>query len=61
MPWVALDVVIAVLPLVLMGLVVLRLWRSVRAFTRTAGEAGEAVGSANDRLAAAQAAGPQRR
>ena len=61
MPWVALDVLIAVLPLVLMAVVVLKLWRSVRSLTRTAGSAGEAVGAASDRLAAAQAAGPQRR
>jgi hypothetical protein len=60
-PWVALDVAIAVLPLVGIGLVLLRLWRSVKALTRTAGEAGESVGAATDRLAAVQAAGDRRR
>jgi len=60
-PWVALDVAIAVLPLVGIGLVLLRLWRSVSVFTRTTGEAGETVGAATDRLAAAQAAGARPR
>jgi hypothetical protein len=60
-PWVALDVAIAVLPLVGIVLVLLGLWRSVKAFPRTAGEAGESVGAASDRLAATQAAGADRR
>jgi hypothetical protein len=60
-PWVALDVAIALLPLVVIGVVLLRLWRSVKALTRTAGEAGETMGAASDRLAAAQAAGDRRR
>jgi hypothetical protein len=59
--WIAVDVLLGVLSLVLLGLVLLRLWRSVKAFTRAAGEAGDAVGAASDRLSAVQAEGPRRR
>ena len=61
MLWLALDLAVALIPLVLLGLAGMRLWRAVKGLTRTAGEAGDTVGAATDRLAAAQAAGPQRR
>jgi hypothetical protein len=60
-PWVALHVPIAVRPLVGIGVVLRRLGRSGRGSPRTAGEAGETVGAASDRLAAAQAAGDRHR
>ena len=59
--WLAVDIGLAVLSLVLLALAALRLWRSVKGFTRAAGDAGDAMGAASDRLAAAQAEGPRRR
>ena len=60
MLWPAVDVLLALVSLGVLALVVLRLWRSVKALSRTAADAGEAVGAASDRLAAAQAEGPRR-
>lgn len=61
MRWILLDVGIALLAITFLLLVLLRLWRSVKAFSRTVGDAGSAVTAASDKLAAAQGAAPQRR
>jgi hypothetical protein len=56
--WILLDVAIAVAALAVLALLVLSLWRKVKALSAAVTVAGETVGSATDRLAAAQAAGP---
>jgi hypothetical protein len=59
--WVLLDVAIGLIAVLGLVMVLLSLWRRVKAFTRAAGEAGDTVGKASDALAAAQAAQPARR
>jgi uncharacterized protein YoxC len=56
--WVLLDVALAVAALAVLAVLVLGLWRKVKALSAAVAEAGETVGRATDRLAAAQAAGP---
>ena len=56
--WILLDVAIALAALAVLAVLVLGLWRKVKALSATVAVAGEAVGSATDRLAAAQATGP---
>jgi hypothetical protein len=53
--WIVLDVVIALLAVLGLGLVALRLWRQVRALTRLTGEATARVGEATAALEAVQA------
>jgi hypothetical protein len=55
-PWVLVDVAIAVLAVLLLVLACVTLWKRVRGLFRTAREASEKVGPASDALAAAQAA-----
>ena len=61
MLWVLLDVAIGLMAVVGLVVALLSLWRRVKAFTRAAGAAGDAVGTASDALAAAQATQPARR
>ena len=55
--WILLDVAIALAALAVLAVLVLRLWRKVKALSATVTAAGERVGEASDRLAAAQAEG----
>jgi hypothetical protein len=59
--WILLDVAIALAALTVLAVLVLGLWRKVKALAATVTVAGEAVGAATDRLAEAQAAGPSAR
>ena len=56
--WILIDVAIAVVALAVLAVLVLGLWRKVKALSAAVAVAGEAVGQATDRLAAAQADGP---
>ena len=58
MPFVLLDVAIALLALVVLALVGLLLWRRVKALSRQVGAAGAQVGAATALLADLQAARP---
>jgi hypothetical protein len=58
--WILLDVVIALAALAVLAVLVLGLWRKVKALSAAVTVAGEAVGQATDRLAAAQADGADR-
>ena len=55
MRWVLLYLLIALVSLGCLGAVVLSLWRKVKALAAEVSRAGEAVGTASDALAAAQA------
>jgi hypothetical protein len=57
--WILLDVAIAVAALAVLAVLVLGLWRKVKALSAVVAVAGERVGEATDRLAAAQSAGPR--
>ena len=57
--WILLDVAIAVAALAVLAVLVLGLWRKVKALSATVTAAGERVGEATDRLAAAQAESEQ--
>ena len=59
MPWLAVDVVLVLAALVLLAVVGLRLWRSVKALGSRVSEAGERLGAALDDLERVQAGGPQ--
>jgi uncharacterized protein YoxC len=56
--WILLDVAIALAALAVLAVLVLGLWRKVKALSAAVAVAGETVGQATDRLAAAQADGP---
>ena len=56
--WILLDVAIALAALAVLAVLVLGLWRKVKALSAAVSVAGETVGQATDRLAAAQADGP---
>ncbi len=58
MIWILVDVAIAVAALAVLAVLVLRLWRKVKALSQAVTVAGETVASATDALAAAQSAGP---
>ena len=58
MRWVLLDLVIALAALAVLAVLVLGLWRKVKALSAAVTVAGETVAKATDGLAAAQAAGP---
>ena len=55
MLWILLDVAIAVAALVVLAVLVLGLWRKVKALSAVVAAAGERLGEASDRLAAVQA------
>ena len=61
MPWLLLDLLIALAAIAMLVLVLLRLGRRLTSFSRAGREAGDAVAVARDRLAAAQAEAPERR
>lgn len=54
MLWIGIDLAVALLALVGLSLVVLRLWRQVRAFTRVTGDASTRIGDATAALEAVQ-------
>ena len=54
MPWTLLDVGIGVLALLVLAVVLLRLWRRVKALTRATGEATTRVGEVTAALEAIQ-------
>lgn len=56
--WILLDVAIALAALVVLAVLVLGLYRKVKALSRAVGEAGDTVAVASDALAAAQSDGP---
>ena len=56
--WILIDVAIAVAALAVLAVLVLGLWRKVKALSAAVTVAGESVGQATDRLAAAQSDGP---
>ena len=58
MTWILLDVAIALAALAVLAVLVLGLWRKVKALSAAVAVAGESVGQATDRLAAAQATSP---
>ena len=58
MTWILLDLAIALAALAVLAVLVLGLWRRVKALGRTVTLAGETVGRATDALAQAQATGP---
>jgi len=60
-PWLLVDLLLGVLALLVLALVVLGLWRKVKALSREVSRAGEAIGSATDSLAQLQAVGEQRK
>ena len=55
MLWILLDIAIAVAALAVLAVLVLGLWRKVKALSATVAAAGERLGEASDRLAAVQA------
>jgi len=56
--WILVDVVLALLALGVLAVLLLGLWRKVKALSRTVSAAGERIGRATDGLAVAQGAGP---
>ena len=56
MPWVLLDVALPALALLVLGTVLLRLWRRVKALGSRVSEASAAVGDVTARLETAQSA-----
>ena len=58
MRWILVDVVLALLALSVLAVLLLGLWRKVKALSRTVKEAGDRIGQATDGLAAAQGDGP---
>jgi hypothetical protein len=58
--WVLLDVLLVLLSFVVLGVVLLGLWRKVKELGREVGRAGEAIGRATQELADLQADLPPR-
>ena len=56
--WILIDLAIALAALAVLAVLVLGLWRKVKALSSAVTVAGETVGQATDRLADAQSAGP---
>jgi hypothetical protein len=59
--WLALDIAIPLVAVLLMVRGGLHLWRRTKRLTAEIGKASDAVGVANDALAGAQASAPRRR
>jgi hypothetical protein len=57
-PWLLVDVVLALLALAVLGFSALSLWRAVKGLGREVSRAGTEVGDATDALARAQAEAP---
>ena len=58
MPWILIDLLLVLLALALLGLLGLRLFRQVKALSRTVSTAAQTVGHATEQLAVAQSGGP---
>ena len=58
MLWFLLALALALVTLAVLAVLVLGLWRRVKALTAVVTAAGETIGSATDALEAAQSAGP---
>ena len=58
MKWILIDLAIALLALAVLAVLVLGLWRRVKALGSTVARAGEAVAQASEALAVAQGDGP---
>ena len=56
--WMLLGLALALVGLAVLAVLVLGLWRRVKALSSAVTQAGETVGQATDALAVAQAAGP---
>jgi len=56
--WILLDLAIALVALAVLAMLVLGLWRRVKALSSAVTAAGETIGEATDALAAAQSSGP---
>ena len=59
MRWILVDVVLALGALLLLAVLLLGLWRKVKALSRTVARAGELMTTATDVLAQVQGTGPQ--
>ena len=57
MRWILLDLAIALAALAVLSVLVLRLWRRVKALSAVVTAAGDTLAQASDALAAAQASG----
>ncbi len=57
MRWILLDLAIALAALAVLSVLVLRLWRSVKALSAVVTAAGDTLAQASDTLAAAQSSG----
>lgn len=58
MKWILLDLAIALAALAVLAVLVLGLWRKVKALSGAVARAGETVAAATEQLAAAQGDGP---
>ena len=58
MTWILIDLAIALAALAVLAVLLLRLWKRVKALSRTVSAAGETIASATEALEAAQSAGP---
>ncbi len=58
MPWILIDLLLVLIALASLGLLGFRLFRQVKALSRTVTTAGETVARATDQLAVAQSSGP---
>ena len=58
MTWILIDLAIALAALAVLAVLVLGLWRRVKALSRTVSAAGETMARATEALDAAQSAGP---
>ena len=58
MRWILVDLVLALLALGLLAVLLLGLWRRVKALSRSVSAAGAVIATATDALAEAQGAGP---
>jgi len=56
--WILIDVVLALLALAVLAVLLLGVWRKVKALSRTVSSASETVGRATEALAVAQSSGP---
>ena len=58
MTWILIDLAIALVALAVLAVLLLGLWKRVKALSRVVGSAGERLATATEALEAAQAAGP---
>ncbi len=60
MPWLLLDLLLALLALMVLALLGLRLWRQVKALSHAVGAAGQRIAPLTAALSRAQAAAPRK-